>query len=270
MLITDDFVMLNFPKTGSSFARKAIFKVYEARDGAVRKWFRQKLGGSEPAFELMLPKLESETSEPIKDQHGTLRQIPVKYRERAVVSVVRNPLDRYVSTYLFQWWRRFPPAPEAELKSVYLDWPELSFRDFYSMIHQISLENRLKRVRPKIELGMQTVQFIQFYFPDAENLLSRIDESWIESDAWREEMPKIEFLHQENLSEELKVFLRLVGMRESLLGMIEDTGKVNVTERNESSRNFWSFYDEALLSEVLWKDRLLFRIFPEYLPYFPG
>jgi len=87
MIITDDFVMLNFPKTGSSFAREALKRLYANRN----------------IIELMLPKITEKRYRDRVDQHGTFRQIPLAHKNKPVLSITRNPLSRFQSTL-------FPPV----------------------------------------------------------------------------------------------------------------------------------------------------------------
>ncbi len=266
MLVTRDFVMINFPKTGSSFVRHVTKRVYEAKETRLQRWWRKTTGAPDPLQELILPKIDLDAHAEIEDQHGTWRQIPESYRNRSVITVTRNPLARYVSNYLFRWWRQFPPTGDEEISAEFPDWPELTFEDYFRFAHRFPMRNQLRGVEPKIPLGMQTVQFLRFYFPDPYDLLARIDDEWIDGDRWRDEMPEITFLHQEQLATELKAFLARIGIAERWLSVIDEAEPVNVTKRQDDQKDFRTFYSDEFLREVIERDRLLFRIFPEYLP----
>jgi hypothetical protein len=74
-------------------------------------------------------------------------------------------------------------------------------------------------------------------------------------------------LHQENLNRELKEFLVGIGMNRQALAFIDSMGKVNETEKKPGNGNDRDYYaDTALQDKILERDRLLFAIFPEYLP----
>lgn len=266
MLVTRDFVMINFPKTGSSFVRHVTKGIYDSKETRLQRWWRNLVGAPDPLQELIFPKIDLDTHSEIEDQHGVWRQIPEEYRNRSIITVTRNPLARYVSNYLFQWWRQFPPAAADEIAEEFPDWPELTFEDYFRFSHRFPMRNQLRGVEPRIPLGIQTVQFLRFYFPDPYELLKRIDDDWIDSDLWRDEMPDITFLHQENLAKELKAFLSKLGIADRWLTSIDQAEPVNVTKRREDQKDFHSFYSDEFLDEVLKRDRLLFRIFPEYLP----
>ncbi len=40
------------------------------------------------------------------EKHARARQIPEKYKDLPILTIVRNPLDFYVSNYEYQMWRR--------------------------------------------------------------------------------------------------------------------------------------------------------------------
>ena len=75
------------------------------------------------------------------------------------------------------------------------------------MLHKFGCKDRLDGITPKIDLGYQTIQFIQFYFPDPEYVLKMIDEDYIQQKRYLNDMAEITFLHQENLNSELYDFL---------------------------------------------------------------
>ncbi len=162
MVITDQFVMLNLPKTGSSFARKALKKVHHY-DTLPNKILRKLSLAGSSMIELSHPSLDRQFPEDLRDQHGTYRQIPEEHRHKTVVSVIRNPVDRYVSAYLFGWWKINLHTTEKRLRQAFPHFPELSFREYYEMINLFGRENRLRGMSPRIDLGFYTIQFIQFF-----------------------------------------------------------------------------------------------------------
>jgi hypothetical protein len=132
MLITDSFVMLNYPKTGTSFARQVIKELY-AREP--RRWFGRW------CKELILPNIRTPG---VADQHGTYSQLPRRYRNREIVAIIRNPYDRFLSVFEFRYWvnvpllpwdvvyRRFPSFPSLTLDE-YVDFDELVSQPFYQV-----------------------------------------------------------------------------------------------------------------------------------------
>ncbi len=265
MLITNEFVMLNFPKTGSSFAREAVKRLY----GDIKQGNSQDIDVDYEltrysAIELMLPKIDEENHYSIADQHGTYRQIPQLHRNKPIVSVVRNPVSRAWSAYNYQWWAKHPPAHLSELLTKYPKFPQISFSEYYEIMQTYGRENRLQGIHPKIDLGIQTIQFVQFFFKNPRDVLARIDDDYIESKQYMDDMAPVEFLHQENLRSELINFLITAGVPKSRVEFISDMDDINVTESKPSSNDKPLSVDSTLKKKMLKQEKLLFSIFPEY------
>jgi hypothetical protein len=113
-------------------------------------------------------------------------------------------------------------------------------------------------------LGLHTIQFIQFYFPGPEGVLSLIDKDYIREKRYQRDVADIVFLHQENLNEELYNFLLGLGYSRKDIRFIREVDRVNVTAREASQFGTWDFYTQELVEDVLNKDELLFEVFPEY------
>lgn len=267
MIITDHFVILNFPKTGSSFVRKTL-KTIHGYDFLPRRICR-KLGLPDRSGmkELLLPTIGRKTRyRDIRAQHGTYRQIPHEHRHKTIATVMRNPFDRYVSTFLYGYWRdKFPAiVPEEELYRRFPKFPDLTFPDYYRLIHLYSRENKLNGATPEADLGNHTVHFVQFYFPEPEKVLNRMDDDYVARQDYLEEMPEIVFLHQERLNEELYAFLEGCGYPASRIDFIRQAAPVNVTPRQQGEQEVEAFYSQAMIDKILRRDRLLFDLFPEY------
>lgn len=261
--------MLNFPKTGSSFAREVIRRLYRQRESPGQR-FLASVGLRRPAvLDLKMPKQDEALDYGIRDQHGAWRQIPPAHRHKPILSITRNPFSRYVSTYLFRWWEKHPPAPRAEIQRRYPQFPDLSFAEYMEMMHTYGRENRLRGLTLPLDLGLHTIQFVQFYFREPEATLARLDDAYIERRQYLQDMPPIRFIHQERLNIELHAALLEVGFSESELRFIHDLERINVTDAgmSPSTTDFWAFYTDAPLRQrILQRDRLLFCLFPAYLP----
>jgi hypothetical protein len=263
MIITDRFVMLNFPKTGSSFARKALRKIH--RYETLPNRILRKLNVPQSSMiELSLPSVDRRFPDGLQDQHGTYRQIPEGHRHKTVVSIIRNPFDRYVSAYLFGWWKTNLPTTEKRLLEAFPNFPDLSFREYYEMTNLFGRENRLRGLSPRIDLGFYTIQFVQFFFQDPERALRRIDGDYITRKRYLDDMAELVFLHQENLNSELYDFLLAMGYPEADIAFIHNAERVNVTPRAENQCRWEDLLSADLQEDILNKDRLVFDIFPEY------
>jgi hypothetical protein len=199
----------------------------------------------------------------VRNQHGNMRQIPKKYCHLPVVTVTRDPIARYISIFRYRWWVENPPGNLSDIRRVYPKFPDLSFTEFYEMLHTFGRPNRPANMPFKKDLGISTIRFIQFYFNNPDHTMNIIDDDYIEKMRYEDELKKITFLHQENLNKELRDFLLGMGYSEGELEFLKSKNKVNVTE-NLIEESEVEVTDE-ILGKIMERDSLLFRIFPEYL-----
>ena len=161
MIIADKFVMLNMPKTGSSFARKAIKQVYKNRRDST--WYGKylgKLGMNAPGYsELFLKNKRGALN-----QHGHFFEVPPQYKNKVIVSVVRNPYQRAYSGYRFGFWKQ-SCEEYPWVRDIFPTFPDLTFEEFLEM-RRYEMEEKKEQfgIDPKLPVGYQTFRFIQMYF----------------------------------------------------------------------------------------------------------
>lgn len=275
MIITDQYVFLAFPKTGTSYTT-AVLRNIHARRGW-RGWLWplawQKRGFPRPGYRehrVMLPAApphhRARTS-----RHGTWQDIPEADRDKKIVSVIRDPFSRYTSAYLFQTRMRENLRAVADpvvLRSTYPGYPDLSFEDYYDMLHRYEVPGILGDARPGMELGSQTVSFVRFFFREPEKVLNKICPAYIEDKAYLADMADIQFLHQESLRQEFIQLLQDAGYTQRECAMATSLKQKNVATRSKEESSLSHFYDEELRQLVLQRDALIFSLFPEYaLPW---
>jgi hypothetical protein len=246
MLVTSQFVLINLPKTGSSFVRKVIKAIY-----AKRRW---RWGADRFLKELMLPPLYAIGRGP--DQHGTLQQVPQAYRHLPVVSVVRNPYDKLLSMFEFRWWVAHPFLPLADVKQMFPHFPDLKLDEFIEMIDAHSART-LGGANPH-SLGRQTIQFVRFFFNEPERVLSRLSDDYVESGAFRQDMGPVMLLRQERLNAELADFLAGFGYSEDELEICRRHPRVNPTARGVIARDL--LWTSEAYEYVAVKERYLLKM----------
>jgi hypothetical protein len=265
MIITDDFVVLNNPKTGSSFVRSVMHALHvrrmRRRSLAVRALHRTGLRSRPTFIELILPNIRESPARP-DDQHGTFSQIPVEHRHKPIVSVVRNPYDRFLSEYEFRWWTKYPAFPVEVLQREFPHYPDLSLDDFVRLQEMKRHRKRNPHLRPGMELGGQTFNFIKMFFKDPDAAFRRLDDRYIESGQFVEDMGPIQFLRTENLNEELATFLRRYGYPEEDLAFVREHDRVNATRNTSQSRDL--LWTEKTLRSVQERESFLFRILAHF------
>lgn len=265
MLITNEFVMINFPKTGSTFARAAIKQMYNNRDSrltylARRIGLRRRL-----VTEMSSPNIHVKYVQTKPSQHGTFQQIPREHRKKVVVSITRNPFSRLVSTYRFGWWKDYPPAPLNEVRNAYPHFPDLSLQEYYEMMHTFGGRNRLGNIETKADVGVHTITFVQYYFRDPKAVLLQLDSNYVETKSYMRDMGSIVFLHQENLRTELKRFLLENGAAEAEVKFIDTMAAENESKSTLTKGSTNGIIPQELREQIIQREQLLFAIFPEYL-----
>jgi hypothetical protein len=262
MLITDHFVMLNLPKTGSTFARTVIKELYAGRI-AKQSLLRRLLQGlkilKEPVCkELLLPniKLSGVNTEP--DQHGTFSQIPDEYRKLPVISIIRNPYSRFMSGYEFRWWENHPPINDQLLAKHFTNFPNLTVDDFVRLNELDVIHGRLNGQIPNAEVGIQTIQFIQMFFKNPKKVLQNLSDEYLDSAQAIEDMAEIIFLRQEELNENLADFLASIGYSNEEVNYVRSRERVNITKAQSPNRN--ALWTPTSIDYVRRKERLIFRL----------
>ncbi len=244
MLITSRFVVINIPKSGSSFVRSAIKAVYDRRFRChpIRRHIHRLCTRSPTAKtdfflkELILPNTRF-PGRP-RDQHGVALQIPQKYRDRDIVSVIRNPYEKIVSEYRFRWWATFPPMPVNRLQALFPDFPNLSFDHFLGLSDHIA--DVKMAGQNEAEIGNMTVEFVQFFFRDPRAVLCRLSEKYIQSGDFRADMIDTHFLRQERLNDDLAEFLSDRGFDAEDVQLCRDHDRVNVTVNVTVDHAVWT------------------------------
>lgn len=262
MLITKNFVVINNPKTGSSFVRKVLKKIYTQR-AQNYSWFRRK----SIAWDLTSPELVELFISPISsdklpsNQHGAVSQIPEKYNYRAIVSVVRNPYTRLVSQYEFKWWQKnYHLFSDVSLvESTFPNFPNLSLDEFIDF-KIIGRDYKYPKISKK-KIGNQTTRFIEMFFNNPVEVIANISDDYILSGVYKKDLKPITFLQQENLTEDLISFLSQYDFTAEELEMIKNHKKVNVTKNKTANR--MALHTPKSLAYINTYERLLFRMYED-------
>lgn len=262
MLITDNYVMVNFPKTGSSFTRDAIKRVHTT--GGLRGAM-EKTGLVKPRLQelLMVPFYFTKQQEAANGQpdseHGCVVQIPAAHRSKPVVSVVRDPMARIVSAYEFRSWARHPFPSLEQVTAWFPHYPDLSFEEYIRWGHELSLPFA-QPAGARTAIGPLTTQFIRFYARDPlKTFLALRDDTDLRKD-YDLHFPKIHFVHTENLNRELHDLLLQLGYPREKIAFILEKEKTNTSPRTRSS-----YLTPELVARLHHSERFFYQLFPEYL-----
>ncbi len=262
MLITDQFVMLNLPKTGSTFARTVVKELYARRLGKRARWdvILQKLFPHKRLTyeEILLPKIKVIGVAREPDQHGTHSQIPNKYQNRTVVSIVRNPYSRFISDYKFRFWEKYPPTNNTIIFEHFPHFPDLTLDDYVKLDELDVIYGRFNGKKPNARVGAQTVQFIQMFFKNPQSILEHLTDEYLDSDRIFDDMADIVFLRQESLNDDLSNFLLNIGFTNEETAYVQSRERVNITKASHPNRDI--LWTPRSLTYIRENERMLFRI----------
>ena len=255
MIITPDFILLNYPKTGTTFAREIVSKAYAGRQSVANKLLTN-LGLKAPDVrDLMLPKLRlnGALDQGYKDQHGKVRQIPDEFADRDVVSIFRDPVSRYLSMYHYRRWLGFAAFKGPRVKEAYPNFPDLSFDEYLSWLFRYEAPKFLP-IETKNKYGYQTLTFIHFYFRDPAAVLRSYEAG---RDDYIREFESIRFLQQESLNADLKKLLCEYGFTECELEFISKAPRRNESKNSRTKTEI----SESASQMIMEYDRFLYSLF---------
>jgi hypothetical protein len=263
LIITDKFVFLHFPKTGGLFVTDILHKVHK------KKTLRYLFFKPPMYQELMLPNVKRIYDSNIYNQHGTYDQIPEEHRSKTIISCVRNPFDRYVSTYEFRQWTKRKPDEMEKIIKLYPEFPDLTFEQYLKFANVFDIANRTYSPLLRLDVGMITYTFIQFFFKNPKRIIENLDESYLNSNEYKRDMAEVFFLHSENLNSELRDFLLRLNYRRRDLFFINAAERKNVTV-NRIEKKWRKYYTKDMFDFVKFKERFILRLFPEYNEEYQG
>jgi len=267
MIITDRFVFLAFPRTGTTFVRDVLKQLYlRTEPGLLARMGLRRTPTPARLRELILPMVDTVMAERAgrESQHGSYRQIPAEARHLPILSVARNPFDQVVSAYEHRFWRENPIWDVETLKAEFPGYPELTFEQFVDMMQDYGVRNLLKGKRPQARVGFLTLRFLRFYGLDPDRLIESLTDDFIDRELFRPELAPVRFVHTENLVPELRGFLAEVGFPAETTEFMASLPRVNVAEARRG-KPCSDYYTPGLRERVRHAERTLFRLFPRYI-----
>ena len=273
MIITDNFIFINFPKTGSTFAREVLSKIYYPP--LENKWkiehFIRKVGKSiklarkESEFQIAhFPELRDISSKRYLNltPHGLRSQIPEEHKNKPIISIKRNPFEQIVSHYEFADWKKTSVDWENGLKEILPSYPEIKFESFVKNFIYIAGLNKHPKIKDLNGLSTLSLNLILFFSKDDP---FEIINNW-HQDFYREKFHQdfqdIVFLENKQLNEELYDLLLKFNYSKNKINFILGKDKSNVSKPIQKS--YKQYFSKELTKYVLASEKLVFDLFPEY------
>lgn len=263
MIITNKFVFMHYPKNGGTFVEETLQKVWDHLIAAYpqagyafhKRWDKN----------LNWKRVSNKIT-----QHGKYSQLPRTYRHLPIFSIIRNPFDRLVSLYYYKFWVTDPYADSSVIQRQFPAFPDLTFKEFYRMQHSLGRENLRIKIPRGNQTGLQSLQFMQMFFYDPDKAVGSLDDRYLRERLFVNDMPPVLFLRNETLNADLHRYLYGMGIPHEAIDFILEAPRVyphNGKITRDPGDNDWKkYYDEEIIAEVVRREKLLFEIFPDYLP----
>lgn len=259
MIITDKFVMINFPKTGSTFVRNVLKKIHTNYTFYKKIFFKFGIRKKPYYKRLLLPSIRNTDSRTIiKDEHGICSQIPKEFRNRLIVSVYRDIFERYISIYEYGNWKKSPWIDKEILINENKNFPNITFEEFVKLWTKCNPLEYHSKINKKLPIGPLTSQFILFFFKNPFIVLNEIDEKYINSKQYKKDIENIYFLRQKSLNKDLYNFLKNQNYSKNKINFILKEAKHNVSTPKGKSTN--DYFTEELISFIKTKEYFLITI----------
>jgi hypothetical protein len=287
MIITNSFVWVNYPKTGSTFVREVLREIYSKIESESnpnnkktlfnfkylikkleRKFNNYSLRGlvelhlgnkKQWMLEILYPELRSSAGGRYgrPTPHGTISQIPKKFVDLPIVSAIRNPVSRYISTYNYSDWKKCDQLPDSRqaILSKFPDFPNLDFQtfliyfDYYYKIGKCFIGSKA------YDVGPLSYDFLNFFAGNALN-----DNKNFYFKEWSEInniANKIKFLKFSSLNIDIYNFLIEKGFNKNDVSFVLNKNPVNESSKKCAINNSTENY----IKQNEW---LLYRIFDEF------
>ena len=264
MILTERAVLLNYPRTGSTFVRQELRRLHGHEGSGLRPRLRRLLDRRR-FQELSLPILRTESAERSgrRSQHGALSQIPASHAHLPVISVWRDPLDRAVSQFEHGFWRDHPPGGEAAARQLFPHFPRLDFGEYLELQANLGRADVLKGRRLDSGVGPDTLHLVRFFAVDPEGALDRLGEMPIEeavdSGQLRAELGPVRFLRFERLAEELAALLVELGFSPDQVDHLASAPRVNAAT-SRAGRGVEHYFTPDLEAAYRRRERFLFAL----------
>jgi hypothetical protein len=265
VIFTERFVFVHQPKTGGTFVRTALRRLYEGGTRAVvPTWYglvRYK------DVHLRAPRYGLLIEHPKK--HAARWRVPLAHRRKPLLGIIRNPYDWYVSQYEFGWWRQPQYLPWFRrvpgFTSRYPTFPKIRFDEYVRLINSAFGVQQRCAGEEDGAIGLYTEEFARFYFRFPWLAVRRVSAEFVAAGRHARELRGVGLLRTERLNEDLFGFLCDVGYPPDDLAFVRELGRVLPDGKGRSACQSWqTYYTPELKDWVRRKERVMFALCPEY------
>lgn len=262
MLVTNQFIIINTPKTGSTFLTQNIYKIINKRLSNLSFFERAliKLGYRKDYYFFDEIKTHDMFKIYSDSKHGPYTAIPEKYRDKKIYTVIREPFAMFKSRYQFDSRLKRPVWTTEEHQQKFEKLNNLNIDEYIELVKfNIDTRYKDKGLIPKdCNIGIMTIQFIHLFFKEPEKVLKNLTNDYLDSDQYLVDMADITFLNQKNLKTQLYSLLKSYNYPKEEISFILDAKKRNVSKEVGDKANIWT---PSSVEYILNNERLLLKIY---------
>ncbi|WP_037348937.1 hypothetical protein [Sediminibacter sp. Hel_I_10] len=265
MIITKDFVFIHMPKTGGTYVH-GIFKkiIADFKRKHPIKWYVNRMGYRLDFLTPFYQKLNDVSYDEYPNdntigQHAGVSFIPKAYKDKPVISVKRNPINKFVSAYYFKWWERFPSLPLNQLKKLFPQFPEISIEEYFELSYNCEMKHFFKQDY-RDDIGVLSWQFIRMYASDPLYVYKNISkENYLE--IIKNYFVQVEFFEMEDLSPQFERYIKSTIFSE-YSHYFKTEERIYPPGSNPKKRP--EYISDLLKNKIKNKEWILYKFFPEY------
>ena len=212
MLISKDFVFIHMPKTGGTFVHGIFKKIVQAyKDEHPLRWylnrFLYRLGLTTPIYQKLIGvKYDEYPNQTVNGQHAGVAYIPKRFKKLPIISVKRDPIEKFISAYYFRWWERFPNLKHEYLTELFPEYPNITISDYFKLVYEHEMKHFFHKDYRE-DIGVLSWQFIRMYSRSPLQVYRNIDEDNF-ADVIKEHFYKVDFFEMKNLNEKMSKYLK--------------------------------------------------------------
>lgn len=235
-------------------------------------------------------------------KHTRYAQLPKEFKSLPIVSGIRDPFSWHVSRYFYyKNWELKQGQDEAKdfinllgeinnfeqyCKDKMMQLQNGFYQGYNNYISQQSnldkhgeapqyddgllsfYKSGEDKSPPAKHYGLMTLRFMQLHFKrpwEAINLPPKeFNQYWMNGD-YKDNLPNITFLQQQNITQELLDYMLKLKYKEDILSEIKDIPPENTAADKSSQTSLYKFYDSSELINYIYKlEKPIFMLFPQY------
>jgi len=253
------------PKTGGTFVHgvfKKIIKKYKKEHPI--KWYLNRFGYKlnlvTPIYQKLIDVSYYEyPNDNVIGQHAGASFIPLEYKKLPIISVKRDPIKKFISSYYYRWWERFPSLTSTQLKELFPHYPEISIEEFFTLANNHVMKNFFG-ADFRADIGVLSWQFIRMYSTNPIHVYNNITKANY-SEFIETYFVKVEFFEMNQLSSEFETYIKGTGFSEYSDDFLTEE---RIYPPGSNIKNKPEPVSEVLSEKIKSKEWILYEFFPEY------